>query len=67
MSIVSSIVYARGGQPFSARVPKSAKSMTKFFRVPTTTCENILLDILKGVWKSLEEIVQIHPNSENAI
>jgi len=28
---------------------KSAKSMTKVFRVPTKICENILLDILLGV------------------
>jgi len=41
--------YNRGGQPFSVCVPKSAKSVTKFFRVPTKICENIPLDILKGV------------------
>jgi len=31
-------LYARGGQPLSVCVPKSAKSMTKFFHVPTMIC-----------------------------
>ena len=39
----------QGRATFSVCVRKSPKSMTKFFRVPTKICENILLDILLGV------------------
>jgi len=34
--------YSRGRQPFLVCVLKLAKSMTKFFHVPTKICENIL-------------------------
>ena len=32
------LAYSRGGEPFVVCVPKSAKSMTKFFRVSTKNC-----------------------------
>jgi len=32
-------IKTRGGKPFSVSVPQSAKSMTKFFRVPTNICD----------------------------
>jgi len=57
----------RGGQPFSVCVPKSAKSMTEFFRVPTKFVRTYYLTSLNVYMKSLEEMIQIHPNSENTI
>jgi len=49
------MAYARDGQPFSVCMPKSTKSITKFFRVPTKVCEKIL-DIVHFLQQSLHEI-----------